>query len=194
MIRLMLPATLLLLAACSGGKDEETGPEASASISPLQKAESAASAETPDAEPAATGSMTGSGTGSATVDGDMPPAAEEKTTKSEPKPAVDGKTIPTGMRGRWALKLADCTARRGTDLTALTIDATNLRFYESHGELTRVRESNATRIVADYKFSGEGVEWNRRMQLDLTDGGKTLVRRDEGEGAAAGPMRYTRCT
>ena len=194
MIRLMLPATLLLLAACSGGKDEETGPEASASIGPLQKAESAAPAETPDAEPAAAGSTTGSGTGSATVDGDLPPSAEEKTAKPEPKPAVDGKTIPTGMRGRWALKVADCTARRGTDLTALTIDATNLRFYESHGELTRVRESNATRIVADYKFSGEGVEWNRRMQLDLVDGGKTLVRRDEGEGAAAGPMRYTRCT
>ena len=35
MIRLMLPATLLLLAACSGGKDEETGPEASASIGPV---------------------------------------------------------------------------------------------------------------------------------------------------------------
>ena len=31
------------------------------------------------------------------------------------------------------------------------------------------------------------------MQLDLTDGGKTLVRRDSGEGAAAGAMRYTRC-
>ena len=194
MIRLMLPATVLLLAACSGGKDEETGPEASASIGPLQKAEPAASADTSDAEPTATGSTTGSGTGSATVDADMPPAAEEKTAKPEPRPAVDGKSIPTGMRGRWALKVADCTARRGTDLTALTIDATNLRFYESHGELTRVRESNATRIVADYKFSGEGVEWNRRMQLDLVDGGKTLVRRDEGEGAAAGPMRYTRCT
>ena len=194
MIRLMLPATLLLLAACSGGKDEETGPEASASISPLQKAEPATPAETPDAEPAATGSTTGSATGSATVDSDLPPATEEKTAKPEPKPAVDGKTIPIGMRGRWALKVADCTARRGTDLTALTIDATNLRFYESHGELTRVRESHPTRIVADYKFSGEGVEWNRRMQLDLVDGGKTLVRRDEGDGAAAGPMRYTRCT
>lgn len=193
MIRLMLPATLLLLAACSGGKDEETGPEASASIGPLQKDESPA-AETPDAAPTATGSTSGSGTGPATVDADLPAAAKERTVKSEPKPVVDGKTIPTGMRGRWALKAADCTARRGTDLTALTIDATNLRFYESHGELTRVRESNASRIVADYKFSGEGVEWNRRMQLDLTDGGKTLVRRDEGEGAAAGPMRYTRCT
>ena len=79
------------------------------------------------------------------------------------------------------------------DSAVADFDATNLRFYESHGELTRVRESDASRIVADYKFSGEGVEWDRRMQLDLADGGRTLVRRDTGEGAAAGAMRYTRC-
>lgn len=177
MTRLLLPATLLLLAACSGGKDEESGPEASATIGPLQKAERPAPAKAP--EPV--------------VDADLPDGAEEAPAKPEPKTAGDGKTIPTAIRGRWALKAADCKAKKGTDLTALTIDATNLRFYESHGELARVRESDAGRIVADYKFSGEGAEWDRRMHLDLADGGKTLVRRDEGEGAAAGPMRYTRC-
>ena len=161
MTRLMLPAGLLLLAACSGGEDKSQ-PEDSAAISPLQKAE-------------------------------RPDAAEETPPKPETKTAGDGKTIPSAIRGRWALKAADCKAKKGTDLTALTIDATNLRFYESHGELARVRESDANRIVADYKFSGEGVEWDRRMQLDLADGGKALVRRDSGEGAAAGAMRYTRC-
>ena len=177
MIRLLLPATLLLLAACSGGKDEESGPEATAAIGPLQKAERTVPDETP-------------GT---TVDADMPEAPEEAPAKPEPETAGDGKAIPPAIRGRWALKIADCKAKKGTDLTALTIDATNLRFYESHGELVRVRDSNANRIAADYRFSGEGVEWDRRMQLDLADGGKTLVRRDEGEGAAAGAMRYTRC-
>ncbi len=176
MTRLMLPAALLLLAACSGGEDKSQ-PEDSAAISPLQKAERPAPAE--PAEPA--------------VDADLPEAADETPAKPEPKTAGDGKTIPPTIRGRWALKVADCKAKKGTDLTALTIDATNLRFYESHGELSRVRESDANRIVADYKFSGEGVDWDRRMQLDLADGGKTLVRRDSGEGAAAGAMRYTRC-
>jgi hypothetical protein len=176
MTRLMLPAALLLLSACSGGKDEESGPEASATISPLQKAERPAPVAAPE-----------------TVDADLPEAAEESPAKPETKTAGDGKAIPPAIRGRWALKAADCKAKKGTDLTALTIDATNLRFYESHGELARVRESDAGRIVADYKFSGEGVEWDRRMQLDLADGGKTLVRRDTGEGAAAGAMRYTRC-
>ncbi|HWT43559.1 MAG TPA: hypothetical protein VN152_12995 [Sphingopyxis sp.] len=174
--RVILAATLFL-GACSGGKDEESGPEATATIGPLQKAERSAPAEP----------------SGAVVDADLPKAADEAPAKPDVSIKADGKTIPPAIRGRWALKVADCTARKGTDLTALTIDATNLRFYESHGELTRVRQSDAVRIVADFRFSGEGVEWDRRMLLDLDDGGKTLVRRDSGEGAVAGAMRYTRC-
>ena len=170
MMRWTMPAALLLLAACSGGQDDESGPEASSNVGPLQKAERPAPAETPEAD-----------------------AEVKAPATAEAGDKVDGKTIPPAIRGRWALKAADCAARRGTDLTALTIDATNLRFFESHGELARVQASDAGSIVADYKFSGEGEEWDRRMQLDLADGGKTLVRRDSGEGAAADAMRYTRC-
>ena len=169
-MRWTMPAALLLLAACSGGQDDESGPEASSNVGPLQKAERPAPAETPEAD-----------------------AEAKAPATAEADDQVDGKTIPPAIRGRWALKAADCAARRGTDLTALTIDATNLRFFESHGELARVQASDTGSIVADYKFSGEGEEWDRRMQLDLADGGKTLVRRDSGEGAAADAMRYTRC-
>lgn len=176
MTRFMLPAGLLMLAACSGGNDDESGPEATAAISPLQKAERPAPAEAPE-----------------TIDADLTQAAEETPAKPEAGNDGGGKAIPAAIQGRWALKAADCQAKRGTDLTALTIDATNLRFFESHGELARIREREANRIVADYKFSGEGVEWDRQMLLRVEDGGKTLVRRDTGEGAAAGSMRYTRC-
>lgn len=177
MTRFMLTAALLLLAACSGSEDKPQ-PEDSAAISPMQKAEPPASAKTVELA----------------VDADLPDGADETLAKLEPKTEGDGQTIPAAIRGRWALKPADCAAKKGTDLTALTIDATNLRFYESHGELARVRASETGRIDADYQFSGEGATWDRRMQLDLADGGETLVRRDQGEGAAAGPMRYTRCT
>ena len=170
MMRWTMPAAILLLAACGGGQDGETGPEDSAAISPVQKAEHPEPAET----------QTAGGDAEA-------PAPDDVGAR------VGGDTIPSAIRGRWALKAADCTARKGTDLTALTIDATDLRFYESHGELVRVRESDANRIVADYRFSGEGEEWDRRMTLTLADGGKALVRRDAGEGAVAGAMRYTRC-
>ncbi len=177
MTRLMLPAALLLLAACSGS-DDRTEPEDTATISPLEKVERPAPPEA----------------AKTTLDADLPEAADAAPLKPETGGTIaDGKTIPAAIRGRWALKAADCTARKGTDLTALTIDATNLRFYESHGELARVLESDAQHVVADYRFSGEGIEWDRRMQLTLADGGKALVRRDSGEGAAAGAMRYTRC-
>lgn len=166
-MRSTMPATLLMLAACSGGQDEKSGPEASSEIGPLQKAERPAPAET-----------------AAIVEAPAPTGVDAN---------VDGKTIPPAIRGRWALDAADCAKRPGTDLTVLTVEAAELRFHESHGELTRVRESDVRHIVADYRFSGEGEEWGRRMQLELADDGKALVRRDMGEGAAAGAMRYTRC-
>lgn len=171
-----MPA-LLLLAACSGG-DERSDAEDTAAISSAQKAAPAIPADAPNAE----------------VDADLPTAKQEASTNPASDPvAGDGAAIPAAIRGRWALNTADCTAKKGADLTAVTIDATNLRFYESHGELTHVRESGANRLVADYRFSGEGQEWDRRNDLTLADGGKMLVRRDMGEGAAAGAMRYTRC-
>ena len=109
---------------------------------------------------------------------------------------VGGRTRPTpaAIRGRWGLAAADCTATKGDAKGLLTIDATNLRFYESHGELARIRERGASRIVADYKFSGEGMEWDRLMLLDAQGGGKTLVRRDYGKDADPALLRYTRCT
>src|SRR3546814_748133 len=116
-----------------------------------------------------------------------PPAAPEAGIGS------GDRAIPAAIQGRWALKAQDCAARPGTDLTALVIDAKTLRFYESAGDLARVRDRSAHRIVADFRFSGEGESWDRLMLLGLADGGKTLVRRDYGEGAAAEPMRYTRC-
>ncbi|UKK83218.1 hypothetical protein L7H23_11650 [Sphingopyxis sp. BSN-002] len=173
MPRLMLPAALLLLAACSGGDDKAPPDDATATGSPDK------------ADPAASDGV---------VDADLPAEAKKTPAAPEAERAVDGDGIPEAIRGRWALKAADCTAKRGTDLTALVIDATNLRFYESHGELVRVRSSGATQVLADYKFSGEGQDWDQRVQLELAGDGKTLVLRDQGKGAAAEPMRYTRCT
>ena len=179
MIRYAFSATLLLLAACGGGsKDEQAVPdEAAGKAAPLVPAaapgaRSAAQESPPDyvADPAV-----------------GPPA------KPEPGIGTGEAVIPAMIQGRWALNAADCQAKRGTDLTALAIDATSLSFYESHGVLARIRERSTTRLVADYKFSGEGEDWDRLMQLTVEDGGKTLVRRDYGEGAVPEAMRYSRC-
>jgi len=179
MMRWIMPAALMTLAACSGGKDE---------AQPAETADKAAPAPAAPAQPAPAAPATGDADLAYTPDPSMaPPAA--------PEPGVGSgdRAIPATIRGRWALKAEDCAARPGTDLTALVIDAKTLRFFESAGDLARVRDRSANRIVADFRFSGEGETWDRLMLLGLSGGGKTLVRRDYGEGAAAEPMRYTRC-
>lgn len=176
MIRIMLPAAVLMLAACSGGEDEKSGPEASANLTPLREAAPAEPAVAPET----------------VAQADEPEPVDAPLKKVESTSDAGGKAIPATIRGRWGLVAADCTSTKGDAKGLLTIDATNLRFYESHGELVRVREHAANRIVADYKFSGEGMEWDQQMLLDVRGDGKTLIRRDYGEGAS-GPMRYTRC-
>ena len=176
-MRRMAPMALLLLAACSGGDKDK---QAEADKVPAVPA-------VPEAAPAAP----------AAAQESVPDYIADPAVKppAQPDPGIGRgeAAIPVAIRGRWALKAADCKAKRGTDLTALTIDATSLSFYESHGILAHVREHSAMRLVADYKFSGEGEDWDRLMQLTVVDGGKTLVRRDYGEGAAPDPMRYSRC-
>jgi hypothetical protein len=189
MMRWMMPAGMLMLAACSGGEDNKDKQAAS---------ESETTASAP-AEPAAAmpdAAVTGDRDAAARWEEDQgyePDPSEKPPAAPEPGVGTGDKAIPAAVQGRWALKAADCAAKKGTDLTALVIDAKTLRFFESAGDLARVRERSANRIVADYKFSGEGEEWDRLMLLAVEDGGKTLVRRDYGEGAAAEPLRYTRC-
>lgn len=182
MIRYALPMGLLLLAACSGGakdgRDEQSGAgDNAAKTAPMD----------PEAAPAA------------------PAAAQESVPDYVADPAVKppaqpdsgigqgDAAIPVALQGRWGLVAADCTSTKGDAKGLLTIGAGDLRFYESQGILAHIRERSATRLVADYKFSGEGEDWDRLMQLTVQDGGRTLVRRDYGEGAAPEPMRYSRC-
>jgi hypothetical protein len=183
MTRYLLPlglsGGLLLLAAC-GDTTDKAAPEEKASVAP-------AATEVPDAPPAETPAP-------APAEDYKPDPAVKPPAAVEAGIGSGDKAIPAAIQGRWALDAGDCPKRPGTDLTALVIDAANLRFHESHGELARVRERSANRIVADYKFSGEGMDWDRLMVLSIADGGKTLVRRDYGEGAAANAMRYTRCS
>src|SRR3546814_14705217 len=89
---------------------------------------------------------------------------------------------------RTGLRLPSTTRFRSAS-TARVIDAKTLGFFGSAGDLARVRERSADRIVAGFKFSGEGESWDRLRRVGLSGGGKTRVRRDYGEGAAAEPMR-----
>lgn len=121
-----------------------------------------------------------------------PPQAPPATPSPAASPDT-GAGIPIALHGRWGLVPADCTSTKGDNKGLLTITAETLRFYESVGSLGEVAERDASRIVADFAMTGEGQSWTRRMVLDGQDNGQTLVRREQGEDAMPGPLRYRKC-
>jgi hypothetical protein len=124
------------------------------------------------------------------------PALPLPTAVSTSLSAIDPaapQAIPAALRGRWGLVPDDCTSTRGDAKGLLTIGPDTLTFYESRAKLGQIEEIDDSRIRASFDFSGEGMIWTRDAVLGLKDGGKTLVRREYGEDATPGPLRYTRC-
>lgn len=101
--------------------------------------------------------------------------------------------IPAAIQGRWGMVAADCEPDRADAKGLLVIGARRLEFYESVGTLNELDEMEPTRIRGSFDFTGEGMEWDRDVTLDVQDSGKTLIRREAGDGAEPGPFRYTRC-
>lgn len=101
--------------------------------------------------------------------------------------------IPAPIRGRWALVRGDCVTTHGDAKGLLEISSDELTFYESRGKLTALHEREQTRIVGDFAFSGEGLNWQRRIVLEVQDNGQSLIRRDYGGDDVAGQFHYTRC-
>jgi len=101
--------------------------------------------------------------------------------------------IPAVIQGRWGMVAADCEPGRDDAKGLLTITAGKLEFYESVGTLDAITESAPTRIRASFQFEGEGMTWQRDMVLDVQDEGATLIRREYGDDAAPGPIRYAKC-
>lgn len=167
---LIVAGLLAGLAACSGEPATEmqaADGNAAADVENVAVAETNESAALPDA----------------TADPDTPVSSEPPATVS----------IPEALRGRWGLVAADCTSTRGDAKGLIDVSDTQIRFYESRATLTEVVEQDATRIVGDFGFTGEGQTWERRMVLDGQDGGRTLIRREQGADAMPGMLRYRKC-
>lgn len=108
-------------------------------------------------------------------------------------PRTLAKEIPVPIRGRWGLVPADCTSTRGDAKGLVEIDATSLKFYESVAKLETVKDADSDEIVATFGFTGEGQSWTLDVALEVEDDGKTLIRKDTGQDALPGSLRYTRC-
>jgi hypothetical protein len=120
-------------------------------------------------------------------------AAPEAPDIASATPSPAASTIPAAIQGRWGLVPADCEPGRDDAKGLLTIGPTKLEFYESVGTLTEIEEASDTRIRAAFAFTGEGMTWQRDETLDAQDNGQTLIRREYGEDAAPGPLRYSKC-
>ena len=129
-------------------------------------------------------------------------ADPELTAPSAAKPAAGDQsaslspasvTIPPAMQGRWGLVPADCTSTRGDAKGLLEIGPRSIKFYESLATLQGVQSRSDDALRAAFGFSGEGMTWQRDMLLEVSDGGKTLTRREFGTEAVSGSFKYTRC-
>lgn len=107
--------------------------------------------------------------------------------------AITAEAIPEAVHGRWGLVPADCTSTRGDAKGLLEVSADQLKFYESVAKLGTIKEVGESRIRATFAYSGEGQSWNQDVVLEAKDDGKTLIRREYGKDAMAGPLKYTRC-
>ncbi|WP_170004952.1 hypothetical protein [Pseudopontixanthobacter vadosimaris] len=154
----------MALASCSSEADPETAPEAG-------EAGSAASGQ--EMLPVEPGGGIGDG---------APAHSGASTTE----------IIPPALYGRWGLVPADCTSTRGDAKGLLTVAPTTLTFYESMARLQNIENADTGSIRAGFDFEGEGMVWERKIELESRAGGARLVKREYGENAP-GPLEYSRC-
>lgn len=102
-------------------------------------------------------------------------------------------TIPAGMQGRWGLTENDCDPARADNKGLMVVAVTTLRFYESRATLTGIDRARPDTLTAGFAFTGEGQTWTRRITFELQDAGMLLIRRDAGDGAYPGALRYMNC-
>ncbi|MGI3170096.1 hypothetical protein ACRARG_13135 [Pseudooceanicola sp. C21-150M6] len=113
--------------------------------------------------------------------------------ETQPPPTTSA-GIPEAIQGRWGLSANDCNpAMADVAKGLMVVGGTTLTFYESRGTLTALTKAESTRIEGDFSFTGEGMSWTRQMVLDVQSGGDTLIRRDYGDDAMPGPLKYTNC-
>jgi hypothetical protein len=115
------------------------------------------------------------------------------TTSALTKDQFEDMDLPVALHGRWGMGTADCDPTRDDAKGLMVVGPRRLEFYESVGTLDDLDEFEPTRIRGDFDFTGEGMEWDRSVTLELQDNGSTLIRRESGSDAEPGPYRYTKC-
>lgn len=108
---------------------------------------------------------------------------ESESTPAIPPPPVAGGeqarittpgTLPRAFRGQWAGLNADCDDSR-SDMR-LTVGASELRFYESLGQVMEVEQTGPDTVIVNARYEGEGQSWKQQETLSLSpDGGRLTI-------------------
>lgn len=162
-----LGAVLLLVGACQSSPEDESAENGGNSLPIEERQESPPELQTNDAADPDRAEPEGSMTGT-----------------------IPGTVIPQPFRGRWGMVAADCGPHKANAKGLLTIGSEILRFYESVGEPVTLERTAPDRVEGSFAFSGEGMEWTKRMTLTLGSNNETLVRTETDPD---GSYTYTRC-
>ena len=117
-------------------------------------------------------------------DANSAPSAEASATA-----ALALTEIPAAFLGYWDYVEGKCA---NWSAAQLTIEPRRLQFYESSGDVTAVRQPDATTIVVTMAMTGEGDSWTEETTFRLLDGGRVLESSFTGPDAGE-PFRRKRC-
>lgn len=114
------------------------------------------------------------------------------SASATPAPAGRSATLtemPAAFLGYWDAVEGRCANWSDAQLT---IKPDSLTFYESLGQVTAVRQPDATTVVVTMAMSGEGDTWTEEATYRLLDGG-TVLESSFAQGEGGEPFRRKRC-
>jgi hypothetical protein len=116
-------------------------------------------------------------------------AAASVSSAAAPKPTM----VPALFQGRWGLTANDCKPEFASAAKGLmVVNDSRLTFYESRATLDRIDSlTPANRLTANYRFSGEGMNWERVITLERN--GSQLRRTERGGDEGPVDLTYTAC-
>lgn len=120
----------------------------------------------------------------------LPPDEGNDQTAEANATEAPAATIPAAFHGQWGMTPEDCSSTRGDAKGLIVVDATNIKFYESRGTLTKVTGNFPENFTGTFAFTGEGMNWTNSQNLKLTGSSNTLVRK---QSDVAQPFTYKRC-